>query len=285
MPDAVRRIFRRGALSKKIGGAACASKIGRWTMGGMRVEFSRTGPLTELGSYPDWAQDIVHSAENAKRKVVSHELFFMMREDSLPPSTIHRFLMAGWPVIEQFPQYMATNIRKIRYGRSRGEDMARRYLLRNMRIEQNHADHWVEWAEASGLARETLLHTEMPPENHALNHWCWHCCERNSLASSMAATNYAIEGATGEWSALVCSSDKYIDSFDEGVRRKATRWLKLHAHYDDTHPWEALDIICTLIGTVADPQYVEFLGSSIRKSYDYMTMSLDKCLMPDADVH
>jgi hypothetical protein len=27
------------------------------------------------------------------------------------------------------------------------------------------------------------------------------------------------------------------------------KWLKLHAKYDDAHPWEALEIIVTLVAT------------------------------------
>jgi pyrroloquinoline quinone (PQQ) biosynthesis protein C len=56
----------------------------------------------------------------------------------------------------------------------------------------------------------------------------------------MAATNYAIEGATGEWATLVCSQPHYENLFQSGVRKKAMKWLRLHAEYDDTHPWEAL---------------------------------------------
>ena len=27
----------------------------------------------------------------------------------------------------------------------------------------------------------------------------------------------------------------------------AMRWLRVHAEYDDTHPWEALEIVATLL--------------------------------------
>jgi pyrroloquinoline quinone (PQQ) biosynthesis protein C len=232
----------------------------------------------ELGSYPAWAQDMVGGTLKAKRHVVDHELFGMLADASLPIEQTRRFLLAGWPVIEQFPQFMATNLCKIRYGRTRGENMARKYLMANIRVEQNHADHWVEWAAACDVPRRALLDAQLPVESQALNHWCWHSCHRDSLATSMAATNFAIEGATGEWSTRICATDTYENSFSEGVRKKATRWLKLHAQYDDTHPWEALEIICSLIGKQAEPKYVEFLSQCISNSYEYMALSLDRCL-------
>jgi pyrroloquinoline quinone (PQQ) biosynthesis protein C len=244
----------------------------------MQEEFVREGPLMELSSYPGWAQDMVHASLRAKKHVVRHELFSMLKEAALPLEQTQNFLLAGWPVIENFPQFMAVNLCKIRYGRSRGENMARKYLMANIRVEQNHADHWVEWAAACGVPRRMLLDAQLPVESQALNHWCWHSCNRDSLATSMAATNFAIEGATGEWSTLICSSDAYERSLDEDVRKKATRWLKLHAQYDDTHPWEALEIICSLIGMKAESKYVDFLGQCITNSYEYMALSLDRCM-------
>lgn len=244
----------------------------------MHDEFIRTGPLMDMNSYPEWAGAMLHATQRAKDKVVRHELFAMMREAALQPAAIYNFLVGGWPIIEQFPQYMAVNLCKIQYGRSHGENMARKYLMKNIRVEQNHADHWVEWAHACGISRQDLFDSHVPVESQALNHWCWHSCERASLATSMAATNLAIEGATGEWATLICSSATYEQSFDPSIRKQATRWLKLHAHYDDTHPWEALDIICSLVGDSAEPKYVAFLGRCIVNSYEYMSLSLDHCL-------
>ncbi|WP_344765387.1 TenA family transcriptional regulator [Actimicrobium antarcticum] len=244
----------------------------------VQEEFIRQSGLTDINSYPQWARNILQATQEKKRQVVHHDVFAMMKEGRLPSRAMRNFLIAGWPVIEQFPQYMAVNLCKIRYGRSRGEDLARKYLLHNIRVEQNHADHWVNWATACGVARAELLTVTAPIESLALSHSCWHTCERDSLATSMAATNLAIEGATGEWSTRVCASTVYENTFDQDVRHKAMRWLNIHARYDDTHPWEALDIICTLIGNVAIPSYQSLLELRVGQSYDYMTMSLDQCL-------
>ncbi len=219
--------------------------------------FVREGELADIGSYPVWAQDLVESCAAAKERVAKHPVFCLMRDAALNDSQSSTFLVGLWPVIEQFPQYMAQNLLKVQYGRTRGHDEARRYLIRNMRVEQNHADHWLEWARACGVSQDDLLHGEVPPETHALSHWCWHTCERDSLAAGMAATNYAIEGVTGEASVFICSSNVYERSFPSDVRAKAMKWLKLHAKYDDTHPWEALEIICAVMGTNPTPRGVE----------------------------
>ncbi|MBT9596527.1 MAG: TenA family transcriptional regulator [Vitreoscilla sp.] len=240
--------------------------------------FVRQGALDDIHSYPAWAQDLVANCAQARSRVARHELFVRMRDAALDDSQMSTFLVGVWPVIEQFPQYMALNLLKVQYGRTRGHDEARRYLIRNIRVEQNHADHWLEWALASGVTRDDLLHGEVPPETHALSHWCWHTCERDSLAAGMAATNYAIEGVTGDWSTLVCSSDAYEQVFAADVRAKAMKWLKLHAKYDDTHPWEALEIICALMGTNPTARGVELIRSRVVTSYSYMRLTLDHCL-------
>ncbi len=71
----------------------------------MQEEFIREGPLMELNSYPGWAQDMVLATARAKKKVVRHELFAMLKEAALPLEQTQNFLLAGWPVIEQFPQF------------------------------------------------------------------------------------------------------------------------------------------------------------------------------------
>jgi pyrroloquinoline quinone (PQQ) biosynthesis protein C len=241
-------------------------------------EFVRVGPLKDLGSYPQWAQEMVHACAEARRRVVNHELFHMMRDAKLEKGPTRNFLIGVWPLIEQFPLYMAMNLLKVQYGRTRGQDMARKYLIHNIRVEQNHADHWLEWTMASDISREDLLFGHAPMGIHAVAHWCWHTCERDTLAAAMAATNYAIEGATGEWATLVCSSDAYENTFEPGMRKKGMKWLRLHAHYDDTHPWEALEIICTIMGENPTARGIALLRSCILKSYEYMRSGLDHCL-------
>ncbi|MBD9675315.1 iron-containing redox enzyme family protein [Pseudomonas sp. PDM18] len=244
----------------------------------MNDTFVRSGPLKELCSYPHWAQRLVQECETSRLSVIEHPLYARMRDGQLSRQTMRAFLIGGWQVVEQFPLYMSHNLLKTRFGRSPGEDMARRWLMRNIRVELNHADYWVRWAEAYGVTLAELKAQLVPAELHALGHWCWHSCATEELALAMAATNYAIEGATGDWSALVCSTDTYERSLPAGARKDAMRWLKMHARYDDDHPWEALEIICTLCGPqLAMPRCLA-LREAICKSYGYMRMFLDQCL-------
>ena len=104
--------------------------------------FNRTGPLMEASSYPAWAQKLIQDCSESKRRVVEHELYQRMRDNTLSAKTMRHYLIGGWPVVEQFALYMAQNLTKTKFARHPGEDMARRWLMRNIRVELNHADYW-----------------------------------------------------------------------------------------------------------------------------------------------
>ena len=244
----------------------------------MTDKFRRTGELKDMSSYPAWLQRVVHDTARDKARVVEHELFTLMRDAKLPLAAMKRFLVGVWPTIEQFPRFMSMNLKKVSYGGGAGEDMARRYLIQNIRVEQKHAEHWVEWAKSADVTLAELQEGDGIEGLQALAHWCWYVCDQSSLPIAIAATNYAVEGATGEWSCVVCSRTTYAESLPEEIRGPATRWLRVHAEYDDTHPWEALDIVATLLGHAPAQQDVDDVRRAIRASYVYMEMALDHAM-------
>ena len=241
-------------------------------------EFQRTGDLKSIGSYPVWLQRVVRETKLDKARVVNHELFLMMRSARLPLPAMQRFMVGVWATIEQFPRFMAMNLKKADFGESPGHDMARRYLIHNIRVEQKHADHWIEWAKSADLGLGDLKAGVDVEDLHALAHWCWYVSDNAPLAVAVAATNYAVEGATGEWACLVCSQPTYAQSLPEASRGPAMRWLKVHAEYDDTHPWEALDIVATLLGHAPSASQIAQVRQAIRSSYRYMEMALDSAM-------
>lgn len=246
----------------------------------MNSHFERTGPLMELDSYPRWAQDMVAEAEPALRSVTEHALWEVMRSPRHDPASTRHFMIGIWPVIERFPGYMALNLLKTQYGRSSGDDMARRWLVRNIRVEQNHAEYWLNWAEGAGVPRQDVLHGTAPHGSDTLARWCEEVSAGDSLAAGMAATNYAVEGATGEWSKLLYESTTYAEKMPSEHRTRTLRWLQLHAAYDDTHPWEALEIVCTLMGSNPPVDEVTHVGACVRRSYVGMRILADRCLDP-----
>jgi pyrroloquinoline quinone (PQQ) biosynthesis protein C len=244
----------------------------------MNASFERNGPLMELSSYPQWAQDMVDECEETKQSVANHEMWSRMAECRLKRDDAPNFLVGLWPVIEGFPGFMARSLIKTRYGRSAGDDMARRWLVRNIRIEQNHAEYWLHWADGHDIPRTSVTHGAVAPGSQILAEWCRDISTNGTLAASIAATNYAVEGVTGEWAQKVYESEQYRNGFPAEKRAASLRWLKLHAAYDDQHPWEALEIVCTLLGTSPAAREVAHIGECIRRTYVCMRIFGDRCL-------
>jgi len=149
-------------------------------------------------------------------------------------------------------------------------------LIKNIRIEQRHAEWYRDWAELSGISRSQLYDGHRPAALTAITDWCWHICESGSLAEGMAATNFAIEGVTGDWSAIVWESQDYRLMFKEADRKKAMKWIQVHAAYDDLHPVEALSIIHKLLGDDPSKEEVMKIQRAIEKSYDLYLLALDE---------
>ncbi|WP_049820947.1 hypothetical protein [Methylibium petroleiphilum] len=70
---------------------------------------------------------------------------------------------------------------------------------------------------------------------------------------------------------MVCSNKDYIESLPP----KASRWLRAHADYDDDHPWEALDVVATLLGHNPPAEVVDEVRRAITRSFNYMELALD----------
>lgn len=249
----------------------------------MSHRFELSGPLTQISSYPQWVQDMVGNCDRVKRTVVEHELWDLMRSNALGEERTATFMIGIWPVIERFPGYMAQSLLKTRFGLSEGDNMARRWLVRNIRVEQNHAEHWLDWAEGESIARERVLHESAPHRTKVLANWCEEISSAGSLAASMAAVNYAVEGATGEWSQIIYDSREYHEKFPQNTRKGTLRWLQLHAAYDDTHPWEALQIVGTLLGASPRAEEVAHIRECVERSYTSMRILADQVCLHNAE--
>lgn len=242
-------------------------------------EFVRQGPLKKMTSFPLWVQEIVAECQDIRDKATKHLFWELFASGKLTQQQIRRFLVGFWPVVEQFPRYMAMNLVKAPYAESRGEEMAREWLIRNIRVEQNHAKYWINWLEAHEISADEIKDlSDVPSEIMAMSGWCWQVCEKESLATAMTATNYAIEGITGEWAYTIMSHPEYVESFDESIRDKALKWLSLHAEYDDEHPWEALEIVSTILGNNPSEEDKQLFKNHLYHTYELAVVGLNACI-------
>ena len=229
----------------------------------------------ETNRYPIWLQEVVTTTQQKAQVVAQHEAWYRFSDGTIPKAQHHALLIGFWPLIERFPQFLALNLLKCSYGMNSALNKARGWLIKNLRIEQRHAELYRDWAIGAGVSTQQLYAAERSPAATAITDWCWHVCQSGGLAEAMAATNFAIEGVTGDWTQLVWESPAYHDLFAESERRKSLRWIQAHAAYDDAHPVEALDIIFALLGNQPAKEEVQKVQMAINKSYDLYRLALD----------
>jgi pyrroloquinoline quinone (PQQ) biosynthesis protein C len=201
-----------------------------------------------------------------------------MRDGTIGASQQRSMFVGFWPLVERFPHFLALNLLKTSHGESGAVDAARSWLAANLSVEQRHAEWFLDWAEAAGVTRRAMLEGPRPASMTAVADWCWQVCAAGELADAMAATNYAIEGATGEWTRTLARSDAYRTRFAAGDAERGLRWLDTHADYDDTHPLQALDIIARLLGPEPSAARVRGVEEAVLKSYELYHLALEVAL-------
>jgi pyrroloquinoline quinone (PQQ) biosynthesis protein C len=156
--------------------------------------------------------------------------------------------MRGWmlqiyPFIHAFPKFLAEALIKVE------DDASRAFLIDNIRVEKAHAEHWLWMGTGFGLRREDML--ELAEGNRpvlrdvqSLSDWLWYINTKGSLAEAVAATSFAIEGATGDLSRAIWTGfESYRDHPDVNWTPRTYKWMREHARYDDEHPKIAMTIV------------------------------------------
>lgn len=223
----------------------------------------------QFTSHPEWVSQFIEDVAPYQQEVWECHL---VRETSLGILSLSQ--MRGWltqlyPFIETFPQWIALNIAKApdAYGRE--------ILIDNVRVEKWHAKQWIAMTEAFGVSREDLFTAKILPEVEALTHYMWSVNLRGSLAESMSAMTYAIEGTTQGIAREVLKGLPKYDGL-EGIRltKRACAWMVNHARYDETHPLEALEIIKR--STFNEDMQVR-VREAAKRSMEYFLMALNAC--------
>jgi len=194
----------------------------------------------EITPHPEWAQKFWDELVQYKQRVVEHSYFQELEQGQLSLERARRGLVDFYPLVENFPKYMALNLAKTQARYDDSHRLAKHWLLQNMKVEQKHAEWWCDWAECLNLSREELDRSEPSPLMDAINHYLWHVNTYGSLAEGLAATNLAVEWATGEWTVRILKGVRsYADRGLARINQKTMAWLRAHATYDDVHPYES----------------------------------------------
>ncbi len=232
----------------------------------------------QITPHAEWAQKFWDGLVPYKNKIVEHVYFRELQNGTLSIERARRGLIDFYPLVENFPKYMALNVAKTKPGAKAGHAEAKFWLMQNMKVEQKHADWWCDWAECIRLTREDLYCAKPSPLMDAINHFLWHVNTSGSMAEGIAATNLAVEWATGEWTIRILSGVKsYAERGLADITPRTMSWLNAHAIYDEKHPYEAMEVIKLTAATEEERQSAfEFA----KRAMEYYLLALDDCYEP-----
>lgn len=229
----------------------------------------------ELTAHDAWAQRFWDELVPLKDRVARHPLFLEMGDGTLNLERFRKALLNFYPLVENFPKYMALNLAKVRPGIFPGHEDAKNWMIDNIKVEQRHAYWYQDWAKGFGIAAEQLDRVRPPAAMDAVNNYLWCVDTYGSLAEGIAATNLAIEWATGEWTVKVVSGmQAYAERGEAEITRHTMAWLRAHASYDDAHPHEAMELVKRLVVTPEDQEKAFFAA---QRGLEYYVLALDDC--------
>jgi pyrroloquinoline quinone (PQQ) biosynthesis protein C len=184
--------------------------------------------------------------------------------------------MRGWflqiyPFIHAFPKFLAEALIKVE------DEYSRSFLIDNIRVEKAHAEHWLWMGEGFGIPRSEMMAIaagERPVlrDVQSLTDWIWYINAKGSLAEAVAATSFAIEGATGDLTrALYEGFESYGSREGVTMNPRTSKWFRNHAKYDDEHPKIALEIVARYARTHQERMKVM---SAARRSLQLLNLAL-----------
>jgi pyrroloquinoline quinone (PQQ) biosynthesis protein C len=232
--------------------------------------------MIRLTPHPTWVENFLCHLKPYKDRVVNNRIFEDISYTRLSGSQFQGAIINFYPLIENFPKYMALTLAKVPAGNSRWSRKARYWLITNMNQERLHTDWWKQMARGFGVPTEALeKEIYPPPEMDAINNYLWRICTYGSLVEAISAANFAIEGATGEWTKKTkVGFQKYSNVRGYEIDEKSLEWVTAHASYDDKHPDEALEIIKAYATSREEQQKAM---QAAKRSLEYYALALDYC--------
>lgn len=208
---------------------------------------------------PDW------------KELVSGEWATKLTNGTWSTDAVRGWCLQIYPFIHAFPKFLAEALIKVE------DEYSRSFLIDNIRVEKAHAEHWIWMGEGFGIPRSEMVamaEGERPVlrDVQSLSDWIGYINAKGSLAEAVAATSFAIEGATGDLArGLLTAFEAYGSREGVTMNPRTTKWFRNHAKYDDDHPRIALEIVARYANTERSRMKVM---AAARRSLQLLNLAL-----------
>jgi pyrroloquinoline quinone (PQQ) biosynthesis protein C len=237
------------------------------------------GSMHELSPHPQWVDSLNGYVKPYWDDLLNGEWAEAVAVGRLTVAEMQGWILQIYPFIHAFPKFLAEALIKVE------DDYSRSFLIDNIRVEKAHAEHWVWMGMGFGLKKEDMLdlaegNRPVLRDVQSLTDWLWYINTKGTMAEAVAATSFAIEGATGDLARKVVDGfQSYRDKPGVDMGPKTYKWMKEHAHYDDEHPKIAMEIVKRYATTdrmqmrvmLAAKRSVQLLNQALHTAYQAYT--------------
>jgi pyrroloquinoline quinone (PQQ) biosynthesis protein C len=220
----------------------------------------------QLTANPTWVADMDAALEPLRQAILDTPVVVDASENRLIDGRIQNFLVAFYPIIRDFPQWLGLLL-------ARSPASGRDFFEDNIRVERRHDAMWRAMGDGFGVIKERFRAAEgMLPQVHTFHAYLTEQCSAGPFAPAVAATNYAVEGVAQK------ISEKALRGLghNEKIGPRGRWWLEEHAKYDDEHPVQALEIIKECVAKGDDAAAVT---RAARKSLELMQDAMQACYL------
>lgn len=200
----------------------------------------------ELTPHPAWVAGLDSELEPHRKAILDTPVVVDASENRLIDGEIQNFLVAFYPIIRDFPQWL-----QILLDRSPASGQA--FFRDNIRVEKRHDAMWRAMGDGFKVPRARFQAAEeMNPATREFHNYLTTASRTAPFASAVGAVNYAVEGVAQK------ISEKALRGLgsNEKIGPRGRWWLEEHAKYDDEHPIHALEIIKSCVGKTEEPDAV-----------------------------
>jgi pyrroloquinoline quinone (PQQ) biosynthesis protein C len=211
--------------------------------------------------HPSWVAELDGALEPKRSEILDTPVVVDASENALLAGRIQNFLVAFYPIIRDFPQWLEVLL-------SRSPEHGQPFFRDNIRVERRHDAMWRAMGDGFGVPRERFQKPEpLIPEVRSFHQYLTECGRASAFAEAVAATNYAVEGVAQR------ISEKALQGLakNQKIGPRGRWWLEEHAKYDDEHPVHALEIIKSC---VAQGDSVPAVINAARVSLDLMRVAM-----------
>ena len=215
----------------------------------------------QVTPHPTWVAELDATLEPHRQAILDTPVIVDASENQLVDGQIQNFLVAFYPIIRDFPQWLQVLL-------DRSPSMGKAFFTDNIRVERRHDAMWRAMGDGFNVHKKRFQEPEpMLPEVKKFHAYLTEMCRNAEFGQAVSATNYAVEGVAQK------ISEKALRGLakNERIGPRGRWWLEEHAKYDDEHPIHALEIIkdCVRRGESA-PSVTEAAKMSLLLMKDAM---------------